>query len=818
MSKPDWLNLNLKLSQQLLGGFVIGVLVIGGSSLGIAYSSLRHSLRVQIEERAHSITRGLEHASEGLIEAQDQILLERVIQNYGTLPSVLEVGIIDPAGVVIARSNNLSIKNSNPRFAALYPSLAPALEGVSWTGQAQTLRTRLNGELVLVDLLPLSSTLFDQANDISTSQRRGVAIVIMNLEQMEAGLFRSFLDSVLVAFAGTILFMLLIGGLVQRFVLGPLGQLNFAIRNSQNQRDFRIPPLPNNEIGFLGQTLVQALEQISNYQKMELEIAEHKYQEIAQRYSLATRATKVWVWDWRIYPDELVLDQDFQAWLNSTSTAGNWPFSTFIQCIDPADRSGYLEALHEHLVGHTPEFSYEHRLSSQNEADMNNLENPRWFLSKGQAVRDAVGEAMQVIGTMSEITALKTAQTQLLQTNQELQRATQLKDEFLANMSHELRTPLNAILGMVEGLAEEIFGEINQRQHQALSTIETSANHLLLLINDILDLAKIESGQIELDYAFVPPSALSHASLQFIQPQALKKQINLITQIAPQLPPVWADERRLRQVLINLLANAVKFTPEGGQISLTVWDRQPPDSPAGLSYLCFAIQDTGIGIAPEHIPKLFQPFVQLDSSLNRQYMGTGLGLALSKQIAELHGGRVGLTSEVDRGSCFTVEIPYIAPEQAAHPGKSALRPAALSPAIPLVAPVILIAEDNESNILTLSSYLKAKGYQLRVAKNGWEAVQLTQAELPDLILMDIQMPEMDGLEAMRQIRHNLHLENIPIIAMTALTMDGDCERCFRAGATDYISKPVKLKALVNLIQTHLAVAANSDSTNTAEIP
>jgi len=241
---------------------------------------------------------------------------------------------------------------------------------------------------------------------------------------------------------------------------------------------------------------------------------------------------------------------------------------------------------------------------------------------------------------------------QLKLTNNHLIESNRLKDSFLANMSHELRTPLNAILGLNEGLQEEIFGELNEKQLSVLQTIEHSSNHLLNLINDILDLAKIESEQIKLDYKSTSISLLCETSLPFVSQQALQKRIQINCILDDELPELLIDERRILQVLINLLNNAVKFTPEGGNITLEVRNQE------SNSCILFSITDTGIGISPENIKKLFQPFIQIDGSLNRQYEGTGLGLALAKRIVELHNGKIGLTSTLGVGSCFTIELPY----------------------------------------------------------------------------------------------------------------------------------------------------------------
>jgi CheY-like chemotaxis protein len=271
------------------------------------------------------------------------------------------------------------------------------------------------------------------------------------------------------------------------------------------------------------------------------------------------------------------------------------------------------------------------------------------------------------------------------------------------------------------------------------------------------------------------------------------------------------DERRIRQALINLLSNAVKFTPAEGSITLevsrlrSITSFPEENKEEAKEYLKIEVIDTGIGIAAENIQKLFKPFVQIDSALNRQYEGTGLGLSLVKQMVELHGGKVGLTSELGIGSRFFIELPYssnvggssemfdrdqtatISQLDTPTTGKSQL-------------PLILIAEDNEANIMTISSYLSAKGYRIVLAKNGEEAIAIALSARPDLILMDVQMPLMDGLEATKQIRQITSLVKVPIIALTALAMADDRDRCLAAGANEYLTKPIKLKELVTMIQ------------------
>lgn len=555
----------------------------------------------------------------------------------------------------------------------------------------------------------------------------------------------------------------------------------------------------------------------------------------------------------------------------------------------------------------------------------------RWALQ-----RDGQGFPIKVLEINTDITEQKQAEDQLLRSherinlaNAELARVARLKDEFFANMSHELRTPLNSILGLSEALLEAVFGSLTPQQRRSIETVEQSGQHLLSLINDILDLSKIESGKMELDRSSVSVQSLCESSLNFVRQQASQKQIRIRCQVDQAVTEIKADERRLLQVLVNLLSNAVKFTPDGGQVRLEV--NLIPEQQA----VEFQIVDTGIGIAPEDMSQLFQPFVQLDSSLARHQPGTGLGLALTRRIIDLHGGSIHVDSAVGEGSCFRVLLPWfplseqddqplptidlshgavrhvlvvedssvdasqikrylteLGATSVVHPigdgvaaaairsqpdvivldlllpdssgwevlsqlkanpqtqhipviivslvddrsrslalgaAEHILKPLtrqkfhqALNKAIGgeqmgtlqtslVVPPVdsvtktkILLAEDNEANITTMMSYLEAHNFLILLARNGLEAVKMAKQYQPDLILMDIQMPEMDGLEATHLIHADPETSQIPIIALTALAMPGDRERCLSAGATEYLAKPVRMKQLLELMFQYLA--------------
>ena len=427
----------------------------------------------------------------------------------------------------------------------------------------------------------------------------------------------------------------------------------------------------------------------------------------------------------------------------------------------------------------------------------------------------ALGQAT-VIGVVRDVTrrremeqALCTERAQLAQrvaehtaelsrANAELGRAMRLKDEFLANMSHELRTPLNAILGFSEALLEGIYEHLSPAQRSCMVNITESSHHLLALINDVLDLAKVGAGRIPLEYTRIGVEEICQASLSMIKSQAAKKHIRLYCHCEPIQPELEADMRRLKQMLVNLLSNAVKFTPEDGSVTLIV--EADPESHT----VSFSVRDTGIGIAPEHLPELFRPFTQLDNT-RKQTGGTGLGLALVAKMVELHGGSVSVESTPNLGSCFILTLPWHAPAgltldfSAAAPAAETV-PSPPAPPAPS-AKQILVVDDTESVLTTFSDYLHAKGYQVSVARSGQEALNLIRETVPGLILMDVQMPEMDGLETTQRIR--AEFPDLPVIAVTALAMPGDRARCLAAGMNDYLSKPVNLKQLVARIERYL---------------
>jgi signal transduction histidine kinase/CheY-like chemotaxis protein len=379
---------------------------------------------------------------------------------------------------------------------------------------------------------------------------------------------------------------------------------------------------------------------------------------------------------------------------------------------------------------------------------------------------------------------------QLAIANIELARVSRLKDEFLATVSHELRTPLTGILGMSELLTGEFLGSLNRQQLESIATIEDCGQHLLRLIEDILDLTRIESGHMDIILHPCEIDKLCQISLNAIAPVAAKKKIYLNSIIPANLRNIEVDEKRLHQVLDNLLSNAIKFTPEGGQILLTVEVDQSHQQ------LHIHIKDTGIGIPEHELEHIFDRFFQVDGKLNRQHGGLGIGLAIVKRIVGLHQGSISVCSKVGEGSRFTIHLPYTS---------------TLPTDGEATQSYILIAEDDHTTARIVIAYLKSYGYRFEWVQNGKDAVRYAEREKPALILMDIQMPIMNGLEAMRLIRKNPNLRTIPIIAATALAMQGDEEVCLQAGATEYMSKPFRLKHLLSRID--ICLIAQRDQIN-----
>jgi PAS domain S-box-containing protein len=409
-------------------------------------------------------------------------------------------------------------------------------------------------------------------------------------------------------------------------------------------------------------------------------------------------------------------------------------------------------------------------------------------------IPDEMGRPTAISLICRDITTQKQTQQELATKNLALEQASQHKSAFLANMSHELRTPLSSILGFSSVLLQQIYGSLNNKQSEYIQRIHRSGQHLLHLINDLLDLSKLEAGKVRLEIGPVEVTHLCNSTLELLSDQIEGKGLKLNVSIQNNLAPLMADEQRVRQMLINLLSNAIKFSPNGGEIGLQV--KTEGDR------LLLVVWDRGMGIPEDKQGLLFQPFQQIESSWGRSHEGTGLGLALTQQLAGLHGGTVECYSQFGHGCQFTIALPLSLQQNSRKLDQMESRQSLRSSAKTAKSHLLLV-EDRQDNAMLLQDILQHWGYQVHHAANGEDALAWLESHHPDLILMDVQLPGIDGLEVTRQIKAHSTWKSIPIIATTAMAMVGDLDRCFEAGMDDYLSKPVNCEQLSIILTKHL---------------
>ena len=496
------------------------------------------------------------------------------------------------------------------------------------------------------------------------------------------------------------------------------------------------------------------------------------------RLTEAQRMAQLGSWEWNLVDNTLVWSDEIYRIFGYQPNAFDANYEAFLESVHPADRDRVTQVLQSSLVDTDMPYSIEHRVIRPDGEE-------RIVHEKIGVSFDSDGQPISMIGTVQEITERKRTEEQLQQAMESAEEASRMKSEFLANMSHELRTPLNAIMGFTEIVQDGHAGEVNDMQYDYLSEVFDSSRHLLSLINDILDLSKIEAGKMELELTAVDIPQLLRNSLSIIKERALTHGIKLELEQAEGLGWVQVDERKFKQIVFNLLSNAVKFTPDGGRVGIT----------AAVKDDCLEVSvwDTGIGINAEDQERLFKPFEQADGALGRRYEGTGLGLALVKNLTELHGGQVSLESVPGEGSRFAVRLPYRKVEEQNGSLPNAQTRDQRAETKKAQASLLLLIEDDDQAAALMMANLKNAGYRTLWARSGEEGLAMAEEVHPDTVLLDILLPDVDGWEVLQRLKARPELADIHVVVVSIVA---DTMKGLNLGALEALQKPVNRENLL----------------------
>ncbi len=519
----------------------------------------------------------------------------------------------------------------------------------------------------------------------------------------------------------------------------------------------------------------------------ELQQAVEEVDSAKERLHRGQLFANIGTWEWNIVSGELFWTERIAPLFGYPAGDLETSYDNFMAAIHPDDRQAVSEAVSACVERDAP-YEIEHRVVWPDGT-------VRWLSERGAVERDEAGKPLRMLGVVQDIHDRKRAEMELVLAKEGADRANQAKSDFLSSMSHELRTPMNAILGFAQLL--EYDDTLDQDQQDSVHEIIKAGNHLLALINEVLDLAKVESGQLSLSLEPVALGPVVEECLSLIHPLAQKRSIR-IRHAGLEHVQVRADRTRLKQVLLNLLSNAVKYNRDGGEVELKIQTE-------GSDRLRVLVSDTGNGIPAERLSELFEPFNRLDAE-GTEVEGTGIGLTITRRIMELMGGSIEAESEVGVGSTFWLELPL---EDETHSDEPAEQQDGLQQASEAAERqhLVLYIEDNPANLKLVANILgKLPHIHLLSAHLPELGLELAQSRQPDLILLDINMPGMDGYQVLRILRQNPALAEVPVIAVSANAMPEDIKRGMEAGFTDYMTKPIQVREFVDGIEHALAQA------------
>ncbi len=530
-------------------------------------------------------------------------------------------------------------------------------------------------------------------------------------------------------------------------------------------------------------------------------LAEEALDEARDRLQLAVDAAGLALWDWQLPATQVFLSARGSEWLGGVAADGYWELIDLRARLHPDDVEPLRAQVMALLEGRSQHAVLQHRVRA--------ADGWRWVETHGTlAEHDSQGKPLRLMGTIADIGERKRVEQEGIQARELAEQAHRVKSEFLTNISHEVRTPLNALMGLTRMLKDS---PLNAEQAHWLALMDGAAHTLLEQLDNLLDLSRIEAGELRIEQVRFDLRGMLEQASAICAEQARAKPLAFRIEVGPDLPRwLTGDPVRLRQVIGNLLSNALKFTPKGGSITLRAGLAPPPqdgDAHAGAMPRRWQIQvqDSGEGIAPQDQVDIFNAFTQADASTTRRHGGSGLGLAICSRLTRLMAGEIALQSGLGRGSTFTVTLPL---QEAAPPGGAAemLEVAQVGPRY--VGLVVLLAEDHPVNELMMRQLLLRMGCTVRVARGGVQAVAQWEQGGIDLILMDVQMPGMSGLDATREIRAaeaRRKLRRTPIVAVTANAMMGDREACLAAGMDGYAAKPVSPQTLLQELDRVLQI-------------